>query len=496
MSMPQRPLRSRIMVLSLFAAIVLPYAFFSTRTYYWDGVLFSLNIEGVQRGELPVGALFHPNHLLYSALGYVFYQAFLACGLHLRAIAVLQSVNIALATLSAWILFRFARLLTNSSAIAVFCATIFAFGATWWKFSTDADPYIVTVLFLLLTIRYVARERPRLFLAAICQTVAMLFHELSVFAYVPVIAAIAFDKERSKATRLRLSCVYVLSTAVCVAIVYFIAYQYSDHSAYPTLFAWITSRSAASQTEHALKQLGGYALSYVKLFAGGKLSLVREFFSIAEVLAFAVCVACIGWALYLFRRRGADSQSAAPQLVGTLWAWLIPYAIFFIWWEPASAFYKLFIWPPIVLLIGIYAARQPPKALVAIAFGLAAWNFGAFIFPHSHAGADPVLALAQKIDVQLPKNATVYYESFDPDDWYLAYFAPGRRWMKLPAQIDGADFQSAASRFVGTHGPVCLETTALDRLEKTSASKLNIDPALRWDLVNRQHNVRVGCLKQ
>jgi hypothetical protein len=35
-----------------------------------------------------------------------------------------------------------------------------------------------------------------------------------------------------------------------------------------------------------------------------------------------------------------------------------------------------------------------------------------------------------------------------------------------------------------------LETTALD----ASKSKLAIDPALRWDLVNRQHNVRLECL--
>jgi hypothetical protein len=201
-------------------------------------------------------------------------------------------------------------------------------------------------------------------------------------------------------------------------------------------------------------------------------------------------VACIVWAVYLFRARSTGrSQAKAPDspaqtsrrtTSAILWAWLIPYAIFFAWWEPASAFYKLFLWPPIVLLIGIYVARQRPEAYLAIAFGLAAWNFGAYIFPHSHPSADPVLALAQRIDRQLPKNATVYYEAFSPDDWYLAYFAPGRKWTKLPSALPESN-----------GGPVCLEMTALAAYK----SPPEIDPNLRWDLVNRQHNVRLECLK-
>ncbi len=484
MSMP----RPRVVALSLLVGILLLYAFFPTRTYYWDGVLFSLNIEGVHRGELSVGALFHPNHLLYSALGYAFYRLFLACGLSIRAITVLQIVNISLAALAAWLLFGFARRLTKSLPVAVFCAVLFAFGATWWKFSTDADAYVITVLFLLIAIRCIARNHPRLLPAAVFHVAAMLFHELAVFAYVPVVAAIALNYGQTKTRRLRVSCLYVLSTAACVAAIYLIAYQYSDHTAYPSLLAWVTSRSATSQTTHGLKQLSSYVLGYVKLFAGGKLSLVREFFSVAEAVAFVACGACTVWAIYLFRRKSqakapdplAISTVQTPATSAILWAWLAPYAIFFAWWEPASAFYKLFIWPPIVLLIGIYADRQRPQAFLAIACGLAAWNFGAYIFPHSHTSADPVLALAQQIDRQLPKNATVYYEAFSPDDWYLAYFAPGRRWAKLPSTLPDS-----------ISGPVCLETTALDVYK----SKLEIDPLLRWDLVNRQHTIRLECIK-
>ena len=482
----------RVPFILLVAAILLLYLLFPTRTHYWDGVLFSLYIEGVHKGLLPVGILFHPNHLLYSALGYIVYKALLACGFSLRAITALQILNVVLSALSAWILFGFAKRLTRSMPAAAFCAILFAFGATWWRFSTDADSYVIALLFLLLTVRSVAGKNPQLFPAALCQIAAMLFHELAVFAYVPVIVAIALDTRRTAAKRFWLGCIYVFSTAACTAAIYLVAYQYSDHAAYPSLFSWVVSRSAASQTTHALKQFpGAYLLSYVKLFGGGKLSLIRDFFSAAEVLAFAICAACIGFAIYLFRKPAAENATVVDvKAVRVLWAWLVPYALFFAWWEPASAFYKLFVWPPIVLSIGIYTRRHS-RAMLTLAVGIAAWNFGAFIFPHSHASADPVLALAQQIDRGLPKNATVYYQVLDPDDWYLEYFAPGRRWVKLPSN------PRAVSGLTGTsESPVCLETTALDQAERGFGLRLAIDPARRWDLVNRQHNVRLECLQE
>lgn len=475
-------------------AVVLLYSFFPTRTHYWDGVLFALNIEGVRRAEIPASVLFHPNHLLYSAFGYVVYKALLTLAFSPRAINVLQAVNIAAAAAGTVILIRLARRLTDSRSITAMCALVFSFGATWWKFSTDANSYIIAILFLLLTLRSIVRAPLRLFSAAVFHVLAMLFHELAVFAYIPVLAAIAFDRQ-PKPRRLWLAWVYLVATASCVGAVYLAAYSCSDHTTYPNVLSWITSRSTTSQTTHRLQQIfSGYVLSYVKLFAGGKFSLIRDFFSVSEVVAFVLCAACIALAVYLLRRpRPRTMTEPSTNTVRVLWAWFATYAIFFLWWEPASAFYKLFIWPHIVLLIGIYVARsnalrQRAGGLLALAVGLAAWNFGAFMFPHSHAAADPILALAQRIDRELPKSATVYYEAFAPDDWYLAYFAPGRIWMKLPT---GTRAPSEAE-----NGLVCFETTALDKVERNDDLALQIDPSRRWDLVNRQHNVRLECLKQ
>jgi hypothetical protein len=452
--------------LALFCCVLLLYVLFLTRTYYWDGVLFSLYIEGVQRGQFPAAILLHPNHLLYSALGYGLYEAIRWGGFSIRAITVLQVLNAILSTLAGWIVFRLAWRLTDSARRAFFCWILFAFGATWWKFSTDADAYVIAVLFLLLAVRFAFDAR---FVAAgVCHALAMLFHELSVFAYVPLVAAILL---RGKS---KLAAVYVAATGGCVAAVYWGAYQFTDHSVYPNLFSWVTSRSATSQVTHSARQIfTGYLASYGKLFFGGKLVFIREYFSVAVVLALAVCVTCVIAFVLLLRGRVAEKASADVRV---LWIWVLSYALFLAWWEPASAFYKLFLWPPLVLLMGAWIRGRSP-AFLALAGAMAAWNFGVFVFPHSHVSADPVLALAKMINREMPKDATVYYSVLSPDDWYLEYFAPGRTWRRLPIEHERS-------------GTVCVETTALDELGANSGTSER-----RWELVNSQHRVIVECLK-
>jgi hypothetical protein len=118
------------------------------------------------------------------------------------------------------------------------------------------------------------------------------------------------------------------------------------------------------------------------------------------------------------------------------------------------------------------------------AAALAAWNFAAFIYPHAQVASDPILVLARQVNRELPRNATVYYRTLDPDDWYLEYFAPQRHWLGLPSDADATTLLHA------TAGPVCLETTALEGFRGT------IDPSLKWDLVDGSHNVRLECLKR
>lgn len=458
----------------LLACALALYAAFPTRTYYWDGVLFSLNIESVGRGESSPAMLIHPNHLLFSGFGYLLYRAATGCGLTMRAIGVLQIFDALASVAAAALVYSVARRVTQSPRAALFCGTLFAFGATWWKFSTDADAYIAAVLLLLLAVWFVLRRPPRVLPAALCHTAAMLFHQLAIFTYAAILAAILLERGWTRRKRLWSCAAYLCGTGACVAAVYWICYLHADHAAYPTLRRFISSYASDSGFTRSFAELFSlYLASYGKLLAGGKLSLIREFLSPASVAAFGLCAAALGCAVAYWRRDGREPGQADRRALAMLWAWLIPYAVFLAAWDPGSAFHKLFAWPAIVLLMGAYLARRRARAWLAIATALAAWNFGAYIYPHAHASADPVLTLAGKMDRELAKNATIYYAAFSPDDWYLDYFAPGRRWLKLTGAPAG--------------GPYCLETTAAAAVARRE------QPTQRWELINSRHNIRVEC---
>jgi hypothetical protein len=478
-----------------FFLIVFVYALFPTKTYYWDGVLFSLNVEGVQQNRLPVGMLFHPNHLLYSAAGYVFYGLLVRLPVSIRALTMFQAINILLSGACAVLIYTLASKIARSRAIATLACVLFAGGATWWRFSTDANSYITTIFLLVLGLFFALREPQRMLPTAICHTAAMLIHQLAVFAYAPFLAAIFLDTAAPRIIRVKRAAAYCAATSVTVAIVYFAVFRMAGPQN-RTFTSWIVSYSPDTQKTHSLYQLVvAYPLSYLKLLVGGRLGLIKEFWSIPVAISLACSLFLVFWAARLLRKPSGPALTSfdrRTQLV--LLLWVLPYLVFFAWWEPGAGFYKLFVWPPLVLLaagcvVRIAFLRTHISALRAFVLAIIAWNFGAFIYVHSRAGADPVYSLARTIDRELPKNAKVYYRAFNPDDWYLAYFAPGRTWLSLP--------NSRVDQLTNRNGTTCLETTALDFVEEASASDLShlADHALHWSLVNGQHNVRLQCLK-
>ena len=126
------------------------YLLLPTRNYYWDGVAFAINVEK----QLPLRDTLHPNHLIYTAAYVWLYHAALLIGLKTRALFLMQFVNSLLAGASVALVYRALRRRTIRTDGAIAGALAFAFAATWWKFSTDADAYIPSIFLI------VVRERP------------------------------------------------------------------------------------------------------------------------------------------------------------------------------------------------------------------------------------------------------------------------------------------------------------------------------------------------
>jgi len=174
--------------------ILIVYLAFPTRTYYWDGVNFALSIEnssGFSR------SLIHPHHLLYNVFGYAIYHICNAAGLNVRALQALQVTNGVLSALCAALFFRFLLQTLRSVYLSSVLTLLFAFSATWWKYSTDADSYVPSILLCVICLNLmVDGQKPRPFCVASVHAASMFMHQLAVFFYPVIYCAQLFAGDR------------------------------------------------------------------------------------------------------------------------------------------------------------------------------------------------------------------------------------------------------------------------------------------------------------
>src|SRR6185295_7953726 len=161
----------------------------------------------------------HPNHLVYSYVGYCFYRLLRTLGAELRAITALQILSSVFSAASAAMLFATLRDTVRTVYLPVCMTLLFAFSATWWKFSTDANAYVASVFFLLVCFYLVLPDRrPAPLLLAFVFFLAMCFHQLAVVAY-PVFALGVYLQDGSLSIRRRLLNAATFSVAAFVLIV-------------------------------------------------------------------------------------------------------------------------------------------------------------------------------------------------------------------------------------------------------------------------------------
>ena len=165
----------------MFIVLSVIYLGFLTKNYYWDGIAFAQAIEGAPKIHV---SLVHPNHLIYNLVGYVFYRAAQALGFNPRAVTVLQILNALLGAATCGLLFHILKNILRSAYIAITLSLLFAFSATWWKYTVDADAYIPSILFLLLSFYLVLPGRKsNPVLVALIYSLALCLHQMAIISF-------------------------------------------------------------------------------------------------------------------------------------------------------------------------------------------------------------------------------------------------------------------------------------------------------------------------
>lgn len=473
----------------LFLATATIYLAFPTRVYYWDGIAFAQAIEDASALN---PSLVHPNHLIYNFAGYLFYKLLVSLGFELRAVTALQILNGLLSAACAGVLFVILIDTLRSMYLSVCLTLLFAFSATWWKFSTDANAYIPSVLFLLVCFYLILPDRkPKPLLLALTFFVSMVFHQLAVTMF-PVLALGIYLQDGSLSLKRRALNVVLFSVAAIALTLAAYCYLFSLAAGgfdAVQFGRWLVSFSPDADTGfHFWSNLQYSLRGQVRLFFGGRFNLLKGLINPFIVLLMVGLVCAV--VLLIF-----DTLRNLGNVVSTRWrkqlhleprqktvlllslVWLTIYLVFLFFWLPQNTFYRLFYLPATILLVGLGIAsfktevRRPRRFTAVFVIAVSLANFLFLIYPFSHVEKYPPLAFALQMNREWPAGTVIYYGAENSDEGLVRYFNPSTRWRLLPEFLDSVETEIADVYRQG--GTVWFETTAIARLTFT-------DDGTRW----------------
>lgn len=467
----------------LFVAIAAIYLAFPTKNYYWDGISFAQAIEDAPALS---PTLFHPNHLFYEVLGYIFYRLIRSVGIDLRAVQALQIMNGLLGALAAFVLFHILRRALRSSYLSVTLTILFAFSATWWRFATDADAYIVSVLFLLISFYLILPSRnPHPLLVAVTFSASMCFHELSIFFYPVVIVGLFLQPSPLKRGPILNPIYFSVSAFAITVITYFYSfYLVTGTLNFRTFIRWITNFTHSDGFKFNAWSNFIFALrGSLRLFFGGRFNLIDGLINpFIVVLIISLGALIFTLALNLIRNfkkpnfQCLRSFRQVPQgrsLALLCAVWIGVYLIFLFFWLPHHTFYRLFYLSALILLIGLVMTSDkttdysPGKFRLALLVAIMAIaNFLFLIFPYSHTQKYPPLSFALEMNQVWPPGTVVYYGMRNSDNRLVRYFNPSTIWEPLVS----TKVEPVESELCGIYSKgaaAWLETSAIDQLLAT-----------------------------
>jgi hypothetical protein len=423
--------------LLIFFAVLVVYLSFPTKNYYWDGISYAQDIEDDYAGPWYL----HPNHLLYGPLGQQLWLASNAAGLNLRALTVLQMLSSVAGAATAALLFCILLESGASRYVASCLALGFAFSATWWKFATDADNYIVSTFLVTLCFWLLVRsDRSSPFVIGVVLCAAMLLHQLAVlFVPAATLALWSRSPREGAGRRLRDIVVFALTAAIPTAGMYVLVF-YTQHDAlqFREFMGWIVEHSQDSSFSFSVLHNAWISLvGHVRLVLGGNLKLVMEQRSPVSMVAGVALAVSL---LILIRRLIQipptiilPMRDEVRRLLPVLALWCGTYVTFLIFWLPRNTFYRLFYLPALVVLC-VPLLSGPRTKYNRLALGVAALfllNFGFHIYPQSKPEANPNLEIAEQFRSILAPGDVVYWDVFAADNRTIRYFNPQAQWKEL-----------------------------------------------------------------
>jgi hypothetical protein len=491
--------RAWLWSLAVAVTVLAVYLCFPTKNYYWDGIFFSQTIENASGLNQ---TLLHPNHLTYELLGYGLYRIVLEFGISVRALTVLQIANSVFSAVAAGIFFFILRGSLRSTTLAFWLTLLFSFSATWWKYSTDADTYILSVLFMLISFGLVLPGRiGRPLLTAVIHSIAMCFHQLAVFFFPVVVLGLYFQTDALSSRERVLQIVKYSAMAFLITFgAYYVGYYWLTAGLdLGGFFRWVTSFSPdvgfnatfGDSLKHTLQ-------GQVKLFLEGRFSFLKETLAPSVVVVIgALFIAAVGLLIEvigLLRDRDRNKPEMPKNMYGRLFwlcvLWVGIYIIFLFFWLPHNTFYRIFYFPAFIVLIGIFVKRRSfdetrPLLVPLVVVVAALANFLFFVYPLSKVRVNTPLSMAIGFNSVWSEKTVVYYSEMQSDNMLMRYMNPATTWKAVDAS-DLEKLDNSIGQVNATGGEVWVDVSAFEVIRSHPTGEEWLDRH-----VNTEHEYRL-----
>ncbi|MDT4965580.1 MAG: hypothetical protein QOJ64_317 [Acidobacteriota bacterium] len=477
--------KSQLWLAVMFFGILASYLLLLTTNYYWDGIFFAQVIEDAPGLD---ASLLHPNHLLYNVVGYLAFRLARILAPQARAVEVLQISNCIISAMTAYVLFRILRICFKSLYLSVTLTLLFAFSATWWKFSTDADSYILSVFFLLVSSYLILPSRkPKPFWLAVSFSLSMLFHQLAIFFF-PVAVLGLLMQTHDEPMRHRLGSVLKFAFGALLVTLPMFCYSFylvTGSWALKPFLLWITTFSPENGfTFNAWNNLGYTLRGHSRLFVGGRLSFLRDLMGplMDTLVGFLFVIAGIFFyklisnfkEVRIAARTALTDDGRLKQLRILCCVWIAVYLVFLFFFIPQNTFYRLFYAPAIIVLVGTFLApyelsqqhmRRYRTALFVAMVIVANLTFSAY--PYARVSTNPPLELALKMNQVWKPGTIVYFATWNSDNALVKYFNPSVTWVE--ANQKGLEAELGQS--IRNGRPVWIDTTLIQRMQEIPEGK-------------------------
>jgi putative effector of murein hydrolase LrgA (UPF0299 family) len=471
-------------------SLALIYLATLTSNYYWDGITFALQIEKVAKGERGASLLFHQNHLLYNPAGYLIYAPAHAIGMSIRALSVLQIINAIAGAIAVGVFFRMAERATGNRYAAIISSSALAVSSVWWKLATDADAYILSLLFMLLCASNLFSEKPRWHTAGLALAGAMLLHELAALFYPAAIVTIFSNRNIERRWKFAAGMSSIAWTAT-VGVYYVCAVLLRGIEGPIDVVKWaVSNQSGVSPSLNPLHGLWLLPRANLDLIVGHNFGFVlsnggwvESGFALAALITAAVFVfkvlrrvkpvgivkSFIQPAFYM----SESMKRFAPALV----TWIGAYLLFLIFWEPWQTYYRVFYAPALLLVFGIalsnyhrLTGNAPSGAAAFAAAALALFNLAFFIIPNMRTDSNARVAAARDAGRVWNERTVIYFADHTEVDTTFEYFNSETRWRRLTSDLR-SNLASEVERASSQGRSVWLNKGAIESLDSDWLSK-------------------------